>query len=217
MFKCIYWYILIGLNLAEEIASPVIDHDENKSGPTIRVQIPTGLRKAGRQYNKLEMAKRIAAARQANKEVDRAEHRQLSWESLVLPSHQEPVPPEDDSVSYENQQQMEDSLPDIKRYIHVDLAAAPPTVDYLENLFTLFSQNQIDGVFLEYGNRFPFDGIISKLSTNKPYSKRNIQTIVQFATKLNIEILPGKGLYSYFLGRAAKRPYIKATSRPYRY
>ena len=187
------WFcVLFTLGLSEEIASPVIDNGDNQSGPTIRVQIPTGLRKAGRQYNKLEMAKRIAAARQANKEVDQAEHRQLSWESLVLPSHQDPVPDNDDSVSYENQQQMEDSLPDTKRYIHIDLAAAPPKVEYLEKLFTLFSENQIDGVFLEYGNRFPFDGLISNLTNTKTaYTKDDIQSVVKFATKLNIEILPG--------------------------
>ena len=69
----------------EEVVIPNIPDDVPDNGPTIRVQIPTELKEKGRQYNKLEMAKRIAAARQANKEAARIEGRQLSWESLALP------------------------------------------------------------------------------------------------------------------------------------
>ena len=70
----------------EEVVIPnFIPDDVPDNGPTIRVQIPTELKEKGRQYNKLEMAKRIAAARQANKEAARIEGRQLSWESLALP------------------------------------------------------------------------------------------------------------------------------------
>ena len=64
---------------------PNVPDEVPDNGPTIRVQIPTELKEKGRRYNKLEMAKRIAAARQANKEAARIEGRQLSWESLALP------------------------------------------------------------------------------------------------------------------------------------
>ena len=69
----------------EEVVMPNVPEEVPDNGPTIRVQIPTELKEKGRQYNKLEMAKRIAAARQANKEAARIEGRQLSWESLALP------------------------------------------------------------------------------------------------------------------------------------
>ena len=103
---------LVGQMLPNEnVAMPSELDEAPDNGPTIRVQIPTALKQAGRQYNKLEMAKRIAAARQANKEAARLEGRQLSWESLALPKD---VIVETDGaditadVSYENQEQMDD-------------------------------------------------------------------------------------------------------------
>merc|ERR1711920_763842 len=68
-----------------EILSPLAEWNEEatKSGPTVHVQIPTAIQQAGRQFNKLEMAKRIAAARQANKEIAKLEGRALSWEAKV--------------------------------------------------------------------------------------------------------------------------------------
>ena len=183
----------------DEVASPIIDDmDENRSGPTVRIQIPTGLRKAGRQYNKLEMAKRIAAARQANKQAVQAEGRQLSWESLALPKIEELPEEDEDSVSYQNQEQLEDSLPDIKRYIHIDLSALPPSNQYLHELLALLAENGVGGVFLEYGNRFPYEKDLKVLKNNDvSYSKEEIIGIISYATKLQIEILPG--IYTIFV------------------
>ena len=81
----VFCFLVGSLVGQEEVVMPNVPDEVPDNGPTIRVQIPTELKEKGRQYNKLEMAKRIAAARQANKEAARIEGRQLSWESLALP------------------------------------------------------------------------------------------------------------------------------------
>lgn len=50
------------------------NHDE---GPAIHYNIPTEIHDEGKQFNRVDLAKRIAAARQARKEEDRAIGHQL--------------------------------------------------------------------------------------------------------------------------------------------
>ena len=72
----------------------------------------------------------------------------------------------DESVSYENQDQMDDVLPDIKRYIHVDVSAMPPKSSYLIEVIDIIAANGAGGIFIEYGYRFPFKDNLSKLSSD---------------------------------------------------
>ena len=149
------------------IPSPLADWEDEeatKSGPTVHVQIPTAIQQKGRQFNKLEMAKRIAAARHANKELMKVEGRQLSWESKLIPDdpHDAPIPVEG-GVSFENQEQMTDSLPDIKRYVHLDMSVAPVSRAYLIDVLKLLAKNGVGGVIIEYGATFPYNGALSSL------------------------------------------------------
>ena len=172
------WLTILGLITTQEIPSPIADWEEDatKNGPTVRVQIPTAIQAKGRQFNKLEMAKRIAAARQANKELVKAEGRQLSWESKLIPegSRNAPIPESNQGVSFENQEQMQDSLPDVKRYVHLDLSAAPVSKSYLIEIFNLFAKNSVGGVILEYGARFPYNSGLSSLRADVKVDGENI-------------------------------------------
>ena len=101
----------------------------------------------------------------------------------------------DESVSYENQDQMDDVLPDIKRYIHVDVSAMPPKSTYVIELIDIIAENGAGGIFLEYGNRFPFKDNLSKLSSDVfKYTEADIQLFDNHAREKKIELLPGKFL-----------------------
>ena len=94
-------------------------------------------------------------------------------------------------VNIENQDQFEDSLPDVKRFVHFDLAAAPPNIAYLKQIFELIAEMGGNGVFLEYEATFPFDGDLSVLTNRKrSYTETEINGIVKMAHELNLEIVP---------------------------
>merc|ERR1712123_493084 len=118
VMKLILGLVNVALSDYANIQSPLAEWNEEatKSGPTVHVQIPTAIQQAGRQFNKLEMAKRMAAA---------------------------PIPV--DNVNFENQEQMTDALPDVRRYVHLDLSAAPPSRAYLIELIKLLGSNGIGG------------------------------------------------------------------------
>ena len=98
----------------------------------------------------------------------------------------------DESVSYENQDQMDDVLPDIKRYIHVDVSAMPPKSSYLIEVIDIIAENGAGGIFIEYGNRFPFKDNLSKLSSDGfKYTEADIQLFDNHAREKKIELLPG--------------------------
>ena len=68
--------------------------------------IPTEIHDAGKQYNRVDLARRIAAARQARKEEDRAIGHQLSWESIMAPlpkSEPEEAAPDEQAQSCKKQ------------------------------------------------------------------------------------------------------------------
>ena len=212
LFKKMKWIIGLFVLIRSELSipSPLAewqDEESTKSGPTVHVQIPTAIQQKGRQFNKLEMAKRIAAARHANKELMKVEGRQLSWESKLIPddAHDAPIPVVDGEggVSFENQEQMTDSLPDIKRYVHLDMSVAPVSRAYLIDILNLLAKNGVGGVIIEYGATFPYNGALSSLradikligdkmqqTNNFAYTIDDIHAINDAASNVGLNVIP---------------------------
>ena len=53
-------------------------------GPALHYKIPDEIHEAGKQFDRVDLARRIAAARQARKEEDRAIGHQLRKQFLLL-------------------------------------------------------------------------------------------------------------------------------------
>ena len=89
-------------------------------------------------------------------------------------------------IIVKNQNQLEDSLPDIKQFVHLDFSGAPPSVEYIEELFKLLSSLKASGVFIEYSDTFPFLGKFEILKNEKrSYSQDEIVKIEALADKYN--------------------------------
>ena len=92
--------------------------------------------------------------------------------------------PESDEVDVENQNQLEDSLPEIERFVNLDFSGAPPSVEYIEELFKLLSSLKASGVFIEYSDTFPYLGKFEILKNEKrSYSQDEIVKIGILADK----------------------------------
>ena len=99
--------------------------------------------------------------------------------------------PESEEVDVENQNQLEDSLPDIKRFVHLDFSGAPPSVEYIEQVFQLLSGLKASGVFIEYSDSFPFFEKMEKLTNEKrSYTRDEILKIGSLADQYSLEIVP---------------------------
>ena len=148
-------------------------------------------------FDRVELAKRIAAARKAEKESNQAIGSQLSWEGLVapLPGSHQPVHDlfnsDSDELDMENQDQLVDQLPDIKRFVHVDLAAGRPSVEYLKEFFKVLKEIGASGIFLEWEQTFPYGGEISFLSSpDRSYSRSELDEILKSAQENKLEVIP---------------------------
>lgn len=98
---------------------------------------------------------------------------------------------QDEQVNIENQDQFEDSLPDVKRFVHFDLSAAPPNINYLRKVFQLLSEMDASGIFLEYEASFPFEDDLSLLANGKrSYTQLEAAEIETIANEFNLEIVP---------------------------
>jgi hypothetical protein len=147
-------------------------------------------------FDRVELAKRIAAARKAEKESNQAIGSQLSWEGLVAPipgRHpvQDMFNADTDELDMENQDQLVDQLPDIKRFVHIDLAAGRPSVEYLKEVFALLKNIGASGIILEWEQTFPYGGEISYLSNpDRSYSRSELDQIIKSANENKLEIIP---------------------------
>lgn len=77
-----------------------------------------------------------------------------------------------------------------KRFVHLDLKGAPPTVDYLQHLFPLLSSLGATGLLLEYEDMFPYWGRLEGIRAFNSYSVVDIREIQRLANDNNLEVIP---------------------------
>ncbi|KAG1954747.1 hexosaminidase D [Pimephales promelas] len=87
---------------------------------------------------------------------------------------------------------MDLSLRSCKKLVHLDLKGAPPRIDYLIQLIQLFADLGANGLLIEYEDMFPYEGELKVLqsTTQPPYSREEIASIQDAASKRGLEIIP---------------------------
>lgn len=77
-----------------------------------------------------------------------------------------------------------------RRVVHLDLKGAPPKISYFKTLFPLLQSAGATHLLLEYEDMFPFSGPLKNLSAHNAYTKNDVQNLLSFAAKNNLEIIP---------------------------
>ena len=61
----------------------------------------------------------------------------------------------------------------------------------MKNLIGLFSENGINGILIEYGDRFPFTGDVAiARNHNFTYNPEDIELFIKTAVEKNVEMIP---------------------------
>lgn len=121
--------------------------------------------------------------------IDELEHNIYSYpfdESDEETSMEPPSRPMDQTV-YPNKSNY---WKNFQRLVHLDLKGAPPSVDYLEQLFPLLRTLGATGLLVEYEDMFPYSGHLSDLAAVNAYSDSHLKQILRAAKSNNLEVVP---------------------------
>lgn len=77
-----------------------------------------------------------------------------------------------------------------KRFVHLDLKGAPPTLKYLRQLFPVLKSLGATGLLMEYEDMFPYWGALDGIKAYNSYSVSEIAEIRRLAQESNLEIIP---------------------------
>ncbi|XP_076853382.1 hexosaminidase D-like isoform X4 [Brachyhypopomus gauderio] len=76
------------------------------------------------------------------------------------------------------------------RVVHLDLKGAAPKVEYLKQIFPLFSSLGASGILLEYEDMFPYERELQVIKSPFAYSIEEIEEIKSLAKLNKLELIP---------------------------